>query len=171
MTVLEFAQEYADKGWNVFPVHGIRDGHCTCGNADCTRGGKHPIHSGGFRNATTDVATIATWWQTNPDANIGIATGSVSGLLVVDIDCGNGKDGFASLKALEEEFGNLPMSLRVRTGSGGLHIYLRMPDQPISVSVGHLASAIDIRANGGYVVAPPSRHVSGKFYEWESSNG
>jgi putative DNA primase/helicase len=170
MTALEYAQEYASRGWAVFPVHGIRDGKCTCGDADCSSPGKHPIHSGGFKNATTKTATIEAWWKTIPDANIGIATGSVSDLLVVDIDRGNGKDGFASLKALEEEFGDLPMSLRVRTGSGGLHIYMRMPDQEIRCSTSRLAPSIDVRADGGYVVAPPSTHISGKNYSWENSN-
>jgi len=170
MTNLEHAKKYASNGWAVFPVHGVIDGRCTCGNPGCTSQGKHPIHSGGFNIATTDIEQIESWWRATPHANIGIATGRCSGLLVVDIDVGDGKDGFASLNAIEAEFGKLPQSLRARTGSGGLHIYLQMPDQPLKCSAGKLAPAIDIRADGGYVVAPPSTHISGKTYEWENPN-
>lgn len=170
MTVLEYALQYANLGWAVFPVHGIKDGRCTCGSQDCSSPGKHPIHSGGFKNATTNTETINAWWSDNPNANVAIATGERSGVFVVDVDCGAGKDGFATLAELEEEFSIMPFSARVRSGSGGLHIYMKMPDFSIGGSAGKLGPAIDIRANGGYVVAPPSAHISGETYEWKTEN-
>ncbi|MEQ8903462.1 MAG: bifunctional DNA primase/polymerase [Roseovarius sp.] len=168
MSILDHAFIYAEAGWSVFPVHGIKDGRCTCGKQDCSSPGKHPLHAGGFKNATTELKTIEAWWSDHPNANIAIATGEVSGLFVIDIDCGPGKDGFGALAALDREFGHIPFSARVRTGSGGVHIYLNMPDRPFGCSTGKLGAAIDIRANGGYVVAPPSIHLSGKKYVWET---
>jgi putative DNA primase/helicase len=170
MKFLKQALEYASIGWAVFPVHGVVDGSCTCGKHECSSPGKHPIYAGGFKIATTDPEQIKAWWSTPPWANIGIATGRISNLLVIDIDTGEGKDGFASLQELEREYGPLPQSRRVCTGSGGRHIYFQMPDKPINGTVGALGHAIDIRAEGGYVVAPPSRHISGNNYEWETPN-
>ena len=116
------------------------------------------------------VIEIRGWWNQPPFANIGIATGSISDLLVVDIDISLKKDGFASLKILEHQFGKLPHSLRVRTGSGGVHIYLQMPEHSVKCSVERLGKGLDVRADGGYVIAPPSVNISGKAYEWETPN-
>lgn len=170
MTMLEHALRYAAQGWAILPLHGIFDGRCTCGNPDCRSPGKHPLINGGCHAATTDPQTIEQWWRTHPAANIGIATGKVSGLIVVDVDAGEGKTGFESLAALEQRHAELPESLRVRTGSGGLHIYLAAPQVEIRNSAGYLASNIDIRGEGGLVVAPPSRHLSGNLYSWEAPN-
>lgn len=170
MNILEHALQYAENGYAVFPVHGIEGGRCTCGKQECSSPGKHPIHSGGFKNATTDAGTIADWWRDHPRANVAIATGEVSGIMVVDVDYGPGGDGFISIADLELENGRIPSSARVRTGSGGMHIYLKMPDRPISSSAGKLGPSIDIRANNGYVVAPPSTHISGNTYEWKTPN-
>lgn len=168
MSLLDHAIVYAETGWPVFPVHGIIDERCTCGKQDCSSPGKHPIHSGGFKTATTDKKKIIAWWSDNPNANIAIATGEASGILVIDIDCKPGSNGFVTLALLDQEFGHIPFSARVRTGSGGTHIYLHMPDFPIGCSVNTLGPGIDIRANGGYVVAPPSVHISGNKYVWET---
>lgn len=170
MTMLEHALKYASYGWNVFPVHSIINGKCTCTNPNCEDQGKHPVHGGGFKIATTDSKIIRGWWNEPPFANIGIATGSISDLLVVDIDISLKKDGFSSLKILEHEFGKLPHSLRVRTGSGGVHIYLQMPEHSVKCSVERLGKGLDVRADGGYVIAPPSVHISGKTYNWETPN-
>jgi hypothetical protein len=155
--MLEHALKYASYGWNVFPVHSIINGKCTCTDLNCEKQGKHPVHAGGFKNATKDPEIIR-------------ATGSISDLLVVDIDISLKKDGFASLKILEHQFGKLPHSLRVRTGSGGVHIYLQMPEHSVKCSVERLGKGLDVRADGGYVIAPPSVHISGKAYEWETPN-
>ncbi|GGD19447.1 bifunctional DNA primase/polymerase [Sinisalibacter lacisalsi] len=167
MTMLDHALEYAARGWAVFPVHGIVDGICTCGQADCSSAGKHPLGGRGLKDATTDLNAINEWWSNYPGANIGIATGPISGLFVVDVDDGPSKTGFVSLQTLEAEHGQLPRDVCVRTGSGGLHIYLMNPQINVRNSAGKLGENIDIRGDGGYVVAPPSHHVSGNLYAWE----
>lgn len=168
--MLNCALEYASLGWSVLPLHWIENSQCSCGTPDCSPAGKHPLVAGGFKVATTDRQTITEWWTRYPDANIGIATGSVSGLIVVDVDVGPGKSGFSSLAALEAEHTSIPRDHCVVTGSGGLHIYLSAPQTKISGSVSTLAKSIDIRGEGGYVVAPPSTHISGKRYAWEHTN-
>src|SRR5260221_6684672 len=86
--VLVAALEYAQRGWPVLPLHGIRDGACTCGNPKCDKPGKHPrIKSGKEHSeATTDPDRIRTWWERWPDANVGIRTGVASGLIALDED-------------------------------------------------------------------------------------
>ncbi|MFA9229888.1 MAG: bifunctional DNA primase/polymerase [Microgenomates group bacterium] len=170
MNMLEHALNYAERGWAVLPLHEIQEGRCACGKPDCTSQGKHPKISGGLKSATFNAETIRQWWAQWPDANIGIVTGRVSGLMVVDIDHGATKNGYASLQSLEAANGPLPRDLTVQTGGGGLHIYLSMPAVDIRNSTSKLAPHIDVRGEGGYVVAPPSRHISGTRYTWENKN-
>lgn len=94
----------------------------------------------------------------------------MSGLIVVDVDEGPGKNGFASLATLEDQAGLISKDLVVRTGSGGQHIYLKAPSTVVRNSASKLAPFIDIRGEGGYVVAPPSLHISGNFYTWEDAH-
>jgi hypothetical protein len=164
------ALRYGLRGWPVLPLHGIRDRKCTCpkGTA-CGSPGKHPRTNHGVTDATADLETIRLWWTTWPDANIGIATGAVSGIFVLDIDPEHGGDD--SLDALIDEHGGLPDTVEVETGGGGRHIYFAYTGiGVVGNSVGRLAPGLDIRSDGGYVVAPPSRHVSGRNYEWEASS-
>ncbi|WP_288942904.1 bifunctional DNA primase/polymerase [uncultured Roseovarius sp.] len=170
MNMLEHALAYADRGWAVFPTHGIKNRACTCGKQSCTSPGKHPIFSGGFKHATTDYEQITEWFTQNPFANIAIATGAVSGVIVIDVDSGEGKEGLTSVKAIEERYGPLPKTFRVRTGSGGWHYYIAAPSIPIKSSVSRLGKDIDVRAEGGYVIAPPSKHISGNTYKWETDD-
>ncbi len=170
MIILTSALEYASRGWAVFPVHGVTGGRCDCGKAECSSAGKHPRVAGGFKVATTDTDIIKAWWLHNPNANIGIATGPVSGLLVVDVDMGDQKGGLASLHDLEANHGPIPKDMAVRTGGGGWHFYLEAPPISIKNSAGKLAKNIDVRGEGGYVVAPPSRHISGNQYLWRKFN-
>ncbi|MCR9272545.1 MULTISPECIES: bifunctional DNA primase/polymerase [Mameliella] len=170
MTMMLKALEYAQRGWAVFPVHGIVDGRCTCGSDDCKSPGKHPVFPGGFKNATTDGETIRDWWSQVPDANVAIATGEASGIFVLDVDIGADKSGERSLAELEERIGRLPAEAVVRTGSGGLHFYFAMPSAPIRSSASRLGLNLDVRGTGGYVVAPPSKHISGNNYTWETLN-
>jgi Bifunctional DNA primase/polymerase, N-terminal len=163
MTVfmLQFALRYAGRGWHVFPLHSVQDGRCTCGR-DCGKNaGKHPRVKGGFKAATTDVRQIEAWWRKWPDANIGIATGAMSGIVVIDVD---GEAGRATLQRLVAQHGLLPRTEMVRT-SRGWHLYFGIPDacSPIPCSTG---DGLDVRGDGGYVVAPPSRHASGHIYQW-----
>ena len=145
------AIKYAEKGMAVFPL---------------VPGAKRPITSNGVKAATTDLDTVIGWWCKKPNANIGIACGSASGgLLVIDIDTKGVEDGFDSLYEWESENGSLPdPTVRCNTPSGGSHIYYRVDRKE-----GNRASiipAVDVRAEGGYVVAPPSV-FNGNRYEWE----
>jgi putative DNA primase/helicase len=136
-----------------------RDGVCTCGKPDCQNPAKHPRTQNGLNDATSDPEQIRQWWAQWPDANIGIRTGEISGLVVVDIDTRHG----ATLDTVRP----IPPTAQVRTGSGGWHLYFRYPvGLDIRNSNSKIAKGVDIRANGGYVVAPLSLHQSGSRYEW-----
>ncbi|MEY9403255.1 putative DNA primase/helicase [Bradyrhizobium japonicum] len=165
MRLKKWALHYAAKGLPVFPVHSVRDGKCSCrAGSVCTNRGKHPMTPHGVRDATTDRKTIKQWWAANPDANIGIATGKISNLVVVDVD---GEDGKKSLAELVKTYGRLPKTPKVKTGRG-VHYYFRAGRKPFGNSVGSLGAGVDIRGDGGYVVAPGSVHRSGKFYRFLS---
>jgi hypothetical protein len=173
--MLDAALRYASRGLPVFPLWPVlqfKPGSytCACGKTlRCESPGKHPIPHltpNGLKQATTCEKIIRDWWSVQPDANIAIATGRV---VVVDVDPRHGGD--AALAQLETKHGNFPQTWRVGTGGGGLHIYLSAPaDIMIKNSAGQLGAGIDVRGHGGYVVAPPSRHISGKQYEWAAGN-
>src|SRR5262245_28545135 len=92
LSMLDAALAYAHRGWSVLPVHTVTNGQCTCGNVTCASPGKHPRTAHGVKDATSDEATIRQWWSQWPKANIGIATGAISGLVVLDIDPRHGGD-------------------------------------------------------------------------------
>lgn len=143
------ALSYARHAWAVFPLR---------------PGGKEPLTPHGFKDATTDEAAIREWWSRWPNANLGIATGSVSGLVVLDVDPRHGGD--ESLRDLEAHHGPLPDTVTALTGGGGEHRYFALP-QGVTVRSRALAPGLELKAEGGYVVAPPSLHPSGRRYEWE----
>ena len=149
---LDAAIDYASRGIAVFPLK-PRD--------------KAPITKHGVHEATTNFDQIKKWWSKHPSANIGIACGQVSGgLLVVDLDRKpNGVDGLDSLNEWERDNGNLPETVRSITGSGGAHIFYRIKGE--GKNRVNLLEGVDIRSDGGYVVAPPSIHNNGNPYEWE----
>lgn len=174
---LEAALAYAAMGWHVAPLYwaerfGQTDGgapryRCACGNPACHSPAKHPIGQlvpSGIKQATTDEALIRQWWGRYPLANVAVATGEASGLVVVDIDPKNG--GEATFGELAGRVPALLETLTVRTGSGGGHLYFAYPGFEVRNSVGSVGQGIDVRGTGGYVVAPPSRHASGGTYEW-----
>lgn len=161
--LLTAALDYARKGFRVFPLHSVDDqGRCSCGKPDCGSPGKHPRNRNGFKGATSNEAQILTWWKKWPDANIAIRTGK--GLLVLDVDEDEGEDSF---RELEKNHGKLPATWECLTGRGR-HIYLSSPtDKYIKSSRSLIGNKLDVRCEGGYVVAPPSRHYFGNRYEWE----
>ena len=163
--LLSAALQYAAKGWGVIPLHNFVDGCCTCEKPDCGSPAKHPLTPNGVHAATTDEETIRRWWaETQGIANVGIATGAASGLVVVDVDAKSG--GLETLARLKEIHGELPRTPTAGTGGGGRHYYFGYPaGQTIGNRTG-IQPGIDIRANGGYVVAPPSSHASGNAYTW-----
>ena len=114
-SVIEAALRYITLGWKVFPLHSLRNGACTCGNPECTSPGKHPRTTHRLKDATTDPEQVHAWWEQWPDANIGIAPGAESGLVVVDVDPRH--------RGTLEALGDLPPTLTVRTGGGGWHLY------------------------------------------------
>jgi putative DNA primase/helicase len=164
MPFSQAAGGYAARGWPVFPVHSIADGVCTCGKADCGSPAKHPLTPHGFKDATTDPATIAEWAARWPFANVALVTGGA--FVVLDIDPRN--RGTESLDALTATHGALPETVETITGGGGRHIFFSSPADPLRS--GQLAPGVDFKAAGGYVVAPPSLHASGRRYEWEGSS-
>lgn len=142
---LRAALYYAqDLGWAVFPLR----------PAD-----KVPLTAHGLKDATTDPERITAWWTDHPTANIAVATGEISGVVVVDID---GPDGERALAAL----GSMPPTPVSNTGKGR-HLVFRRPPDGLRNSAGKLGPQLDVRGDGGYVVVPPSVHPSGSVYAWE----
>jgi hypothetical protein len=159
---------YASRGLRVLPLHSVDGGRCTCADVNCGSPGAHPRTQGGVKDASDDPEQIRRWWLQSPDANIGIATGVVYGLLVVDIDPSKGAD--RSYQQLQIDLpGAFTALLKVRTGFGGTHLYFEcLKPTP---SRDNIRPGISIRADDGYVVAPPSTHVSGSRYRFVSSGG
>src|SRR5205807_3944094 len=124
-------------------------------------------NSNGHKDATTDVEKIKTWWQKHPTANIGLATGNISGLIVLDVDPQHG--GHASFKELEKRYGQLPLTRMSRTAHGGLHRFYQHPQDgkryPNTVELDGLPG-MDVRGDGGYVVLPPSTLYGRLSYVW-----
>jgi len=106
---------------------------------------------------------IRRWFKRWPRANVGVATGEVSDLVVLDVDSGHGGD--ESLQALSAEHGPLPATVEARTGGGGRHLYFAHPGFGVQNRVG-LRKGLDVRGDGGCVVVPPSVHPSGRSYRW-----
>lgn len=160
---------YAAHGWLVLPVHTPLPEGCSCG-ADCgASAGKHPRTLHGLKEASRNPDQLWQWWQRWPDANVGIRTGRESGLVVLDVDVRHG--GEVSLETLEATFDRLPSTLTAHSGGGGRHLYFQHPGQhiPNSVQLGGYAG-LDVRGDGGYIVAPPSLHQSGQRYVWEDAS-
>ena len=131
----------------------------------CKPKDKTPLAIGWQNEATTDEKRIIELWNETPTANIGIPTGKVNKLIVLDVDPKNG--GFESLADLEKRHGKLPSTMTVTTGSGGLHYYFFYAGDDIRNSAGKLGPGLDIRGEGGYVVAPPSIHPNGNHYKFQ----
>lgn len=158
---------------SVFPCWGVTpEGTCECTKgASCTSPGKHPIPSNGLKAATRDVEQIRQWWTANPNANLGIPTGRANGLLVIDVDNGPEKHGEDNLLALEGTLGRLPETWESLTGGGGRHLFFQYPEGlDVRNSASKLAPNIDVRGEGGYVIAEPARHASGRIYAWETEH-
>ena len=164
--MLPNALHFAEIGLPVIPVWNVTGSGCACGSATCSCPGKHPLGllvPNGVHDASTDPQVIREWWSQYPDANIGVATGSVSGIVVLDID---GAEGERSLQQLQDQHGVLPTTAEQRTGRGRhlfFHIY---GNRRVSNSASRLGQGLDIRGEGGYVVVAPSRHISGMRYQW-----
>lgn len=170
-TMLDYALQYAARGWPVFPCHTAHDGKCSCGKTGCTRPAKHPHTKNGLKDASTDPEQIRRWWATWPDANIAYAPDEKTVIVDVDIKHNDGKYGDETLDTLTRANGDLPDTVLSLTGGGGLQ-YFFSTDKPVKNGTDVLGenSAIDTRSKGGYVILPPSVHISGQTYEWEASS-
>jgi hypothetical protein len=179
-TTINFMEEistaaitYAEQGLPAFPLHPIVDGECACIRAGCTDVGKHPASNGWQRSIASPEAAASIW---RPDARvergIGLALGPRAGAWVSDVDPRHGGD--ESLARLVAEHGELPATWEAETGDRGGHLYWAWPDdggEEIRNSTGKIAPGIDVRGAGGFVVAPPSLHASGRRYVWTARPG
>ena len=165
MTMKDQALYYASLGLAVLPLKPPRI-------PGQKKPGKEPMTAHGVKDATTDQDVISQWWDSCPDANIGIATGSRSGGLVVidlDIDEDRGLNGYEVLREWQQEHGEFPETWQSITGRGGYHLFYR--DAARNSNRAALYEGVDIRGENGYVVAPPSVHENGRLYEWEQGPG
>ncbi len=169
--LMDAALAYAARGWPVFPCS-PRDKRPLV-PADKDAAGKAIKGTGGVKKASLDAEQIRAWWMRWPDAMIGVAMGD-NGLFALDYDPRTDADTgeewtLDRLKAeLEAQIGGpLPMSLASRTPSGGVHVYMRQPSagDPIR-NRGNLPQHVDVRGQGGYVIAPPSVRHDGGRYRW-----
>ena len=164
-TIGKAALEYAEKhGWHVFPA--------PPGGRKSYKSAKHS--DGRNWGATIDPGEIGRDWTQWPQANVGIVTGPKSGLFVIDADTmeGHGKDGLGTLRGWIKEYGDLPDTIEVDTPSGGLHVYFRYPENmKIQTNSDKLALGIDVRGEGGMVLAPPSVKADGTRYSWRNPPG
>jgi hypothetical protein len=143
------ALAYAARGWSVVVVE--------------PRGKRPIVRWEEFQRRRPGEQELRKWLRRHPDANLAIVTGAVSGLVVLDVDPRHG--GVASLARWERDHGALPRTVEVRTGGGGRHLYFAHPGGEVRNRVG-LAPGLDLRGDGGVVVAPPSLHPSGRRYRW-----
>ena len=164
--MLTAALGYAERGFPVFAVHSAAGGRCSCGKSNCEHPGKHPRTVHGFKDATTDSDTLKEWWGKWPEANIGMPTGAVTGLLVIDVDPRHG--GEASLESLFSKHGRFPDTAEQITGGGGRHFVFCDPAIAVRKT---LAPGIDVKGDGGYIVVAPSIHASGSAYQWNGLDG
>jgi hypothetical protein len=179
-SVLATALALAARGHPVFPANWPIEHRgriiCSCrselrGQPLCSKPAKHPygiLVPNGLLDASTESWQIKLWWQKEPQANLAM---ECSGLVVVDADPNDGGD--ESLRALEREHGELPLTWRSLTGGGGTHDIYKAPDGVDLVNVvakqmtdPPLGRGVDIRTKGGFIITPPSLHVSGRRYEW-----
>lgn len=167
MTMEAVATAYAERGWHVVLLHGRReDGSCTCGvtrEADPKHAvAKHPRLKGWQDGGAPDGDAVTRMLRQWPQSNIGLACGPKSGFFVLDVD--PEKDGNAKLEALCAANSQLPKTYTVMTGSGGAHYYFLLPEgMSVSNSRGKLPGGLDIRGDGGQVVAPPSVTDKGQY--------
>src|SRR5262245_55121462 len=174
-SLLANARAWAKHGHGVFPLHHSVEHNgeiaCSCGRLCGKNAAKHPIARyapHGHLSATTDDDVINRLWSLCvPDANLAVSTEK---LVVIDGDPRHGGD--ESLAALEREH-EFPKTWRTLTGGGGEHILFAAPNDvaitsfnATTMSNPPLGRGVDVRARGGYIVAPPSRHISGRSYAW-----
>jgi hypothetical protein len=175
---LKAALFYASKGWSVVPVHTASKVNgkivCSCSKGElCTSPGKHPAVSWSrYQKVRASDVEIRAWFSGPFRANgVGLITGQVSGVFVVDVDCGPGKQGADTLNILQLNNDDLPETCEAITGSGGRHyLFKNPPDVRIITDKAVLGPDVDVRGEGGFIVASPSFHACGNRYRWKPEN-
>lgn len=169
------ALDYARRGFRVVPLYGIEhdtyaEVACECNREACgSSAGKHPRITAWQRHATDDAATVARWFRRWPSSNVGLAMGGAHRLVALDVD---GDAGARTLARLAAELGQLPDTLTSRSGraAGGHHRVFVLPAahdlRAVRNRAGGLGEGLDVRAEGGQIVAAPSLHYSGGRYRW-----
>lgn len=174
--MINHALDAAERGWAVIPIHWIEGGQCSC-RRSCRQPGKHPLVKRGLHDASSDPDVIAGWWAQWPKANLAVRTGRISNLWALDIDAKRSVDvgrgvlipeGENTLRTIEDRAGErIPDTLTSKTGGGGFHYLFTYPEDAGSYTNRvRVAPSVDVRGDGGYVILPPSTHISGKRYEW-----
>lgn len=159
MQPLEIAMDYAADGLPVFPCRAATGHDPETGEV---KEEKAPLTSNGLRAATTFRRIIERWWADNPDALIGMPTGAKAGFFVLDLDIKADADGHDWLADREEENEPLPLTRRVRTANGGTHVFFRYVDGVRNR--GALGRGVDIRGEGGFIIAAGSVMADGRAY-------
>lgn len=163
---LAAARAYIARDWAVMPLHTPdpeEEGFCSCGKK-CASPAKHPTCPHGIYDASKKTSYIESWAAAKPHANIGIRTGAISNLVVLDLDAKHG--GMDTIKDLEATHGPLPVTLTALTPSGGKHLAFQHPGFVVGNNAGIIGPGVDIRGDNGYIAAAPSMGVSGKQYRW-----
>ena len=164
MTTREAALTYAARGLSVVPLHSPTAAGCSCPKRlACLSPGKHPrLDWKPYQDRRATAEEIRAWWARWPDANVGIITGMISGVCVLDVDPRTG--GFDTLVELDHRGAAMPTdNPLVETGSLGLHHYFAL-DRPLPKAVPF--DGVEVQADGALVVAPPSLHHAGRRYQW-----
>ncbi len=149
-TTEQAALSYLSRGWSVIPIR--------------ERAKRPAIAWKMYQTKYVSEKTLHAWYRRSPNYNVGIVTGALSGLVVLDVDPRHG--GKESLRELEREHGPLPETPESITGAGGRHLYFAHPDGVVH-SRTNIEPGLDLRGDGGCIVAPPSVHPSGKRYRWK----
>ncbi len=164
-SAIDYARAYVSRRLQVIPLHYPTNQFvCPCGNVECQSPAKHPVGRlvpNGIKNAAIDADVVERWFRDQP-WNIGIVTGLTSGIFALDVDPRHGGDN--SIADLENKHGPLPPTWRFLTGGGGEHILFRHPGGLVPNSAGKIGVGIDVRGDAGYIVGPPSQHISGRPY-------
>jgi hypothetical protein len=147
------ALDYLERGWSVIPA---------------VAHAKRPaVPWKRYQSKLVSEKTVNEWFRRSPEFNVSIVTGALSGLVVVDVDPRHG--GRESLKQIEREHGAFPETVESITGGGGRHFYFAHPGGEVHNRT-NIVPGVDLRGDGGCIVAPPSVHPSGKRYRWKKGH-
>jgi hypothetical protein len=162
----DLALSYIAKDWPVFPCRAKEEIDDHTGEILAP---KTPYTSNGLRGASKNERIIREWWRRTPDAMVGVPTGRAIGAWVLDLDRKPGVgDGHDWLADMEAQHGDLPPTARAKTMGGGTHIFFKHVDG--IRNRGGLGVCVDVRGEGGYIVAPGSQAADGRSYEWTSES-